>query len=80
MPIDKDSLNEIIDNACARATVQFQNEVEAECSKLTSKDGGQWTFAAARCQSVEKALPDMLKTALTVSLAEVLTKLNNLTV
>ena len=62
----------IVENACARATIAFQNEVEAEFERLTSGSGGQYITAIARYNAIEKALPFMLKTALTLALSEML--------
>lgn len=74
--LNKGKLNEIIENACAHATAEFNREIEAEFSKLTAGNQGQWNTSMARCQAVEKALPTMLKTALSVSLTELLEKID----
>ncbi|SDM54505.1 hypothetical protein [Acetanaerobacterium elongatum] len=63
------SIDSIVENACVQAIVTFQNKVDAEFIRSTTGLDAQ-DAAIARCRAIEKALPDMMQTALTIALTE----------
>ena len=67
-------IENIVENTCSRATVEFQAEVDAEFVKQ-STGLDNMNASMSRCLAIEKALPAMLKTALTAALSELAEKI-----
>ena len=65
-------IDNIVENACARATIQFQKDVEKETQRLIEeKDyAGVW----ANIEAVKLVVPDLVKNAIKLALMEIYKK------
>ena len=64
-------LERAVDNACARAVLQFNTEVDI----ITDADN-QFVWAHKRIDAIERCLPELIKTAILQTFIELKNDLN----